>query len=307
MTIQQLEYVVALDNYRHFVTAAEHCFVTQPTITTQVKKLEEEIGLQLFDRSKTPLKPTEAGEIFIRKARQIISEINQLKELVNHEIDHFEGEYKIGIIPTLSPYIVPFFAGNFAKKYPNTILKIEEMKSEDIIDALEKNKLHVGILVTPLHEQALREIPMYNEPFVFYGEENHPLLKKELLDSREVDTLEGLWLLDNGHCFREQVLNICNSPAYNRSIQFQSGSIETLKQMVDNFGGFTLIPEMAVKKSDIHRIVRFKEPVPIREVSLVTHKSFAKEGLLDALRKEILEQIPNQFTKNERYIRVKWK
>ena len=307
MTIQQLEYVIALDNYRHYVTAAEKCHVTQPTITTQVKKLEEEIGLLIFDRSKTPLKPTLNGEVFISKARNIIREVDQLKEMVNSERESIEGEYRIGVIPTISPYLVPLFAGSFSKNHPNTILHIEEMKTESIIENIEKNKIDIGILVTPTEESFTREVPLYNEPFVFYGSEDHPLRQKKTLSSKEVENLKDLWLLNSGHCFRNQVLNICNSSDANRTINFESGSIESLKRMVNNYGGFTLVPEMALGKEDQMGVVHFKNPKPIREVSLVMHQSFAKEGLIDALRTEILKVVPEGFDKNERFIKVKWR
>jgi len=307
MTLQQLEYIVALDTYRHFVTAAEKCFVTQPTITTQVKKLEDEIGIQIFNRSKTPLVPTTLGKGILTKARNIIQEVKQLKEMVNTERECLIGEFKIGVIPTISPYIIPKFTGGFSESYQDTILHIEEMQTEMIIDSLDKGEIDVGILVTPLDESFIREIPLYNEPFVFYGQENNSLKEKLLLAPEDVENLEGLWLLNSGHCFRNQVLNICNPLESEKTIHFQSGSIETLKKMVDNYGGFTLIPEMAITKNDLEHVVHFDMPKPIREVSLVVHKSFAKEGLIEALRKVILKVIPPNFEKNERFIKVKWR
>lgn len=305
MTIQQLEYIVALDTYRHYVTAAKKCFVTQPTITLQVKKLEDEIGVMIFDRSKTPLRPTPLGELMLVKARSIIQEVKQLKELVNDERDSIKGIFKIGIIPTVSPYIIPEFIGNFMSKYPDTQLDVDEMQTEAIIAALDKGKLDVGILVTPVEEQFIREIPLYNEPFVYYGSKESRLKTKETIKPEDVDMLDDLWLLNSGHCFRNQVLNICKST--NKNISFKSGSIETLKKMVDNYGGFTLIPELAVHKSDKQNIIHFEDPKPIREVSIVVHKTFAKEGIIEALRHEILSILPNRFEKNERFFRVRWR
>jgi len=307
VTLQQLEYIVALDTQRHYVKAAEKCFVTQPTITLQVKKLEEEIGFQIFNRSKTPLTPTLAGEAIITKARNILQETNQLKEMVSNERSSVSGEYKIGIIPTLSPYLVPKFTGSFIQSYPDTSLDINEMQTETIIDALSSGKIDVGILVTPLNESFIREIPLYNEPFVYYGNTNDPLQSKTALTSKDVEQLEGLWLLNKGHCFRNQVLNICNNLESKKNIQFQSGSIETLKKMVDNYGGFTLIPEMAINPVEKENIIHFHNPKPTREVSIVVSKGFVKEGLIEILRKEILKIIPKSFEKNERFIRVKWR
>lgn len=307
MTFQQLEYILALDTYRHYVTAAERCFVTQPTITIQVKKLEDELGIQLFDRSKTPLVPTPMGELILAKARSVMQEFKQIKELVNHERDSIAGEFKIGIIATISPYIVPKFVGHFTQAHPDTALDIDEMQSDAIIEALDKGNIDVGILVTPLAEHFIREIPLYNEPFVYYGSADSPLKSRTALTVHDVDNMEGLWLLNSGHCFRNQVLNICNAPADKKNIAFKSGSIETLKKMVDNYGGYTLIPEMAIHAQDTGTVIPFAHPKPVREVSLVVHKRFAKEGLIAALRTAILKTIPADFTASDGFRTVEWR
>ena len=305
MTLQQLEYIVSLDTHRHFVTAANQCFVTQPTITLQVKKLEEEIGIQIFDRNKTPLEPTPTGEAIILKARNILSEVNQLKESINDERTNLKGNFKVGIIPTVSPYIVPQFIGEFMDKYPDTVLDIEEIQTESIIEGLEKNKIDIGILVTPIEHSSIREIPLYNEPFVYYGEKEDTPNKINITD---VENKEGLWLLNSGHCFRNQVLNICNgAPSNKNNIHFKSGSIETIIKMVDNYGGFTLIPELASKATTPSKTHHFNDPQPIREVSIVVNKGFVKEGLINVIRKEILAIIPESYEKNTKFIKVKWR
>ena len=306
MTLQQLEYIIALDTYRHFVTAAEKCFVTQPTITIQVKKLEDEIGFLIFDKSKSPFKPSALGELFINKSKIILREVNELKNMVSTELDSLVGEYKIGVLPTVSPYLIPLISGSFAEKYPDTILIIEEMQSDQIISALQKREIDIGILVTPLNEPFIREIKLYNEPFVFYGQKG-TFNDKKAVSASEIENLDNLWLLKNGHCFRNQVLNICSQSTNPQNIQFQSGSIEALKKMVDNYGGFTLVPEMAINKNDSGRNINFTEPKPIREVSLAVHHSFAKDSLIDALRLEVLEKTPPSFVKNTRFIKINWK
>ncbi len=306
MTLQQLEYVLALDTYRHYVTAAEKCFVTQPTITTQVKKLEEEIGIQIFNRSKTPLEPTPQGQVIIDKAKSILIEVKQLKEMVNSERESITGEFRIGVIPTISPYLIPPLAGHFSEKYPETTLNIEELKSDRIIDALNKNQLDIGILVTPLNESFLREIPLYNEPFLYYGTKEEVSSIKQIT-TKQVENKEGLWLLNSGHCFRNQVLNICSPKIKDQSIQFQSGSIETLKRMVDHYGGYTLVPELSINDGDKTNTIRFDNPQPIREVSIVVNKGFAREALINVLRKEILKIVPEEFEKNTRFFQVKWR
>jgi LysR family hydrogen peroxide-inducible transcriptional activator len=306
MTLQQLEYILALDMYRHFVTAAEKCHVTQPTITIQVKKLEEEIGVAIFDRSKTPLEPTSVGEVILSKAKLIVQETKQLKEIINHERGSLVGEFKIGIISTISPYIIPKFIGNFMKEHPHTSLDINEMQTEDIIQSLDRELIDIGILVTPVDKPFLREIPLYNEPFVYYGSHNLPLSSHLTITAADIEQLEGFWLLNSGHCFRNQVLNICDTPKNKKNIAFQSGSIETLKKMVDNYGGFTLIPEMAVNQQEKSKVIHFADPKPIREVSIVVRKSFSKDGLIEVLRKEILKVIPANFKRNEKFVKIRW-
>ncbi|AMC10312.1 hypothetical protein Lupro_03155 [Lutibacter profundi] len=307
MTIQQLEYVIALNIYRHFVTAAKKCFVTQPTITIQVKKLEKEIGFSIFDKSTSPFKPTNLGLMFIKKAEIILREVSDLKNMVSEELDNIDGSFKIGVIPTISPYLIPLISGSFSKKYPNTILKIDEMQTSNIISALQKKEIDVGILVTPLNESFIREIKLYNEPFVFYGQKKDFIENKRTISAKEIEKLDNVWLLKSGHCFRNQVLNICNNSNSNKNIKFQSGSIEALKKMVDNYGGFTLVPEMAIDDSDKGCNIHFTEPKPIREVSIVIHHSFCKDALVDALRLEILKKIPKEFVKNKHFIKINWR
>jgi len=307
MTLQQLEYVIALNTYRHFVTAAKKCFVTQPTITIQVKKLEDEIGFSIFDKSKSPFKPTDLGVMFINKAEVIIREVGELKNMVSTELTSVKGKYRIGVIPTISPYLIPLISGSFSEKHQNTILEIEEMQTENIINAIQKREIDIGILVTPLNEPFIREIKLYNEPFVFYGNKSDFLNCKKNITINEIEKMNNVWLLESGHCFRNQVLNICTNPKNNKNIQFQSGSIETLKKMVDHFGGFTLVPEMAINEYDKGCTIHFTEPKPIREVSIIVHHSFAKEALVDALRVEILDKTSDKFVKNKKYIKINWR
>ena len=309
MTLQQLQYVVALDNHRHFVKAAESCFVAQPTLTLQVKKLEDQIGMLIFDRSKQPVEPTPMGEVFIAKSRQILRDIDQLKEMINDYRDNVEGTFTVGIIPSLSTYILPLLLPELAVDYPDTKLEILELQSEQIMDRLKNGMLHVGILVTPLQEDELREVPLFYEPFLVYADEGNALLSQKELMTDHLGS-EGLWVLEQGHCFRNQTLNICGQArrSKNKNIKFESGSIETLKRLIDKIGGYTLIPELSYNsKSEEKNIRRFKEPQPAREVSVVVHKSFTKEGLLTALRKSMLKTIPSGFKKNTRFVTVRWR
>ncbi len=309
MTLQQLQYVIALDTHRHFVRAAEHCHVSQPTLTLQVKKLEEEIGLLIFDRSTQPLSPTVMGRKFILKARQILREVDELKAMVNEDRMELAGTFQVGIIPTLAPSLLPLFVKAFSDAHPDVKLAIREMQSEQIVLGLLKGTLDIAIMATPLKESHLRELPMFYEPFWIYAHPEHAILEVEPLHPDKIDH-NGLWLLDEGHCFRNQVLNICGKVHLQplKGISFQGGSIETLKQLVQSDVGYTLIPELAVDlRVDESYIKSFVSPQPAREISLVVHTSFTKELLLTRLRQVILTKIPDHFQKNEYVIRVNWR
>jgi LysR family transcriptional regulator, hydrogen peroxide-inducible genes activator len=310
MTLQQLEYIVALDTYRHFVTAADKCFVTQPTLTMQVKKLEDEIGTIIFNRKKSPLEPTKAGEKIILKARQILREVNQLKELIQTEKEGLTGEFRLGIIPTLAPYLLPRFIFDFTNAHPETRLVIEEEQTSVIIHKLKNDLLDLGIVVTPVDEPAIREIPIFKEPFLLYVSPNHPLFRKTRVQPEDVKA-EDIWLLNQGHCFRDQALQICGKSDRTdnrRGFWYESGSIETLKKMVEQNEGYTLVPELSVSMDAENPMVkRFTEPEPVREVSIVVHQSFSKDLLIDKLRDCILTKLPGRMTGQTSATRIKWR
>jgi LysR family hydrogen peroxide-inducible transcriptional activator len=310
MTIQQLEYIVALDTYRRFVAASEACFVTQPTLTIQVKKLEEEMGGLIFDRGKSPIQPTPLGKKVIAKAREVLTSFHQLEDMVKDEHSSLKGNFKLAVIPTLAPYLLPLFLKHFTEKYPEAHFQIHEMQSEDIIHALKQGTLDLAILVTPLNDTDIREIPMFQEPFLVYTSESHAFYKKKLIKSDEV-TPDDLWLLNEGHCFRNQVLNIChNMSGINRQMGFsyESGSIETLKNMVNANLGYTLVPELAVlNEKNNPKVKRFVAPEPTREVSIVVHKGFSKETLLEKLREEVIAVLPQNITTSRKFKKIDWR
>jgi LysR family hydrogen peroxide-inducible transcriptional activator len=311
MNFQQLEYIVALDSHRHFVTAANQCCVTQPTLSMQVQKLEEELGILIFDRKKSPMEPTPAGAKVVLQARQILRQLQELRESVKEDRKSMAGEFRIGIIPTLAQYLMPLFLIDFIQKYPQTRLQIEEINTEQIIHKLKHDQLDVGILVTPLQENDIREVPVFNEPFLAYISKDHPLTKHEVVTPADLPA-EDLWLLNQGHCFRNQMLNICNvkdNACTTKGFTYESGSIETLKKMVDRHYGYTLVPELSTLDEDPQKVTikRFAEPEPAREVSIVTHQNFVKEVLLETLRKEMLEKIPERMRINTRTKIVKWR
>lgn len=301
MTLQQLEYIVALDEYRHFVTAAEHCFVSQPNLTMQVKKLEEEIGVKIFDRNKKPLQPTEIGKEVITRARQILRESRQLTEFVHHEKESMEGELSIGIIPTLAPYLLPKLLPIFIKENPKIHLKIQEVQTGQIISQIKSGVVDIGILVTPISETEIKEVPIFYEPFLLYLPEKHRLFHEKLLLAEDLDPSDIL-VLDEGHCFRDQTLSICNNAKSGTSIgfEYQSGSIETLKNLVQHGVGFTLVPELSViDELDSVHVKRFSSPEPVREVSLVVHNSFIKDSVISRLQETIRRIAPKRMLEKQ--------
>ncbi len=310
MTVQQLEYIVALDTHRSFVRAAESCFVTQPTLTMQVKKLEDEWSMLLFDRTKKPIEPTPFGERVVLKARQVLREFHQLESIIKEDKETMKGEFRVGVIPTLAPYVMPRFLKLFTERHPEARLIVEEVQTADIIHRLKNDLLDIGILVTPLEEPNIREIPLFLESFFIYASEIHPLHGQTDVDPEHIP-MDDLWILNEGHCFRSQVLNICRPKAEQIEYQgfvYESGSIETLKELVDQNGGFTLIPELSARQgAKKGQIIPFKEPQPVREVSFVVHHGFTKELLLAALRDDFLESLPNAVQKKKSYIRINWK
>lgn len=297
MTITQLEYAVALDTYGSFVAAAEKREVTQPTLSMQIQKLEEELGLKLFDRSSQPIRATPEGKRVINQARVVIREAGRIHELINDEKGIVDGFLRIGIIPTIAPYLVPVFVKTVAEKYPDLHLEITELTTSVIVDRIKNNQLDCGLLATPLHETELTETPIYYEPFVVYVSPSNPLAKKAALAASDIHA-EDIWLMNEGHCFRSQVLQICRDRKKNnesKSFTYEAGSIETLKRLVEVNNGYTLLPELSVKEFGIKqmKMVRyFKSPEPVREISIVTGKHFIKQAALDAIVNEIKKAIP---------------
>jgi len=306
MTLQQLEYIVSLDDYRHYVNAAQHSFVSQPNLTMQIKKLENEIGVRIFDRDKKPLEPTEIGKEVIIRARQILREARQLKDFVSHEKESMEGDFVIGIIPTLAPYLLPRFLPIFLKENPNIRLKITELQTSKIISELENGSIDIGLLVTPLNEQAIKETPIFYEPFLLYLPENHRFLDQELMLADELDPSEVM-VLDEGHCFRDQALSICKSAehASEMGFDYKSGSIEALKNLVQSGIGYTLVPELSVidDLKDGHTR-RFSKPEPVREVSLAVHNSYIRESVVEKIKSTIESVLPSRLLKKQSIVEI---
>ena len=312
ITLTQLEYIVAIDEYRHFATAAEKCFVTQPTLSMQIKKLEDELGVIIFDRSRQPVVPTDLGAKLIEQARMTLSATQRIKEIIQEEQQEVEGTLKIGIIPTLAPDLLPVFIGPYIRKYPAVKVEVEELVSEEIIRRLKRDMLDVGLFVTPYHDEKIVERPVFYEEMLVYAHPDCELLKKKEVGHEDIVTSD-IWMLGNGHCFRNQVVNLCEMSASqhkNLPFEFESNSLETLMRIVDVEGGFTLIPELALqymspeKKKQVRSIANTK---PLREVSVIYSRHFTKQRLITLLCDEIKSVVPAHMLKRDRGMIVEWK
>ncbi len=291
MTITQLKYVLAVAEYKNFTLAAEKCFVTQPTLSMQIQKVEEELGIQIFDRTKKPIQLTEIGQKIVTQSKNIVNEADRIQDIVDQQKGFIGGEFRLGIIPTIMPTLLPMFLKNFIKKYPKVKLIIEELNTEDIIFKLNNGHLDAAIAATPLNEEKIKEIVLYFEPFVAYIPEHHDNFNKKEIEITDLN-LDEILLLQDGHCFRDSILNLCknNKNAEHNHFQIESGSFETLIKLADEGLGTTLLPylhTLDLKEKDQAKLRHFVEPKPAREVSLIYPKNELKIHIIDALRSTI--------------------
>lgn len=313
MTLTQLEYVLAVHEHKHFGRAAQACHVTQPTLSMQLQKLEEELQIVIFDRSKNPVSVTAEGVAVVEQAKKVVQEHKRLYSIVEESKSQVQGHFRLAVIPTLSPFVIPLFAKSFQEKYPKVHLQIIESKTEDIIVMLKDDEIDAGILVTPLEEKNIEERKLYYEPFYLFVSKDHPFQQKEKIKEEELDINE-IWLLNKGNCFRDQILQICSKSKNQKltnPVDFESGNFETLKNMVLSGSGYTVLPHMAIEQlADRHKeLVRpFTSPVPTREVSLVHMRDCVKSKVLNALEEEILANIPDdirEITQQQEVVRVR--
>lgn len=291
MTITQLHYVLAIAEHKNFTKAAEKCFVTQPTLSTQIQKLEDELDVLIFDRSKKPIELTDVGRKIVHQAKNIVDESDRIQDIVDQQKGFIGGEFKLGIIPTIMPTLLPMFLKTFIKKYPKVKLKIEELTTEEIITRINDGHLDAAIAATPLVLESIKERVLYYEPFVGYIPNDHRLFEKKKLDTTDLD-IDDILLLEDGHCFRDGVINLCKTFKNHIDDQFQleSGSIETLIKLSNEGLGMTLLPylhtmELNDKQKD--KLRHFNEPSPAREVSIIYHKNELKMQIIDALHNTI--------------------
>lgn len=292
MTITQLQYVLAVAEHKNFTLAAEKCFVTQPTLSMQIQKVEEELGIQIFDRSKKPIQLTEIGIKIVNQSKNIVNEANRIQDIVDQQKGFIGGEFRIGIIPTVMPTLLPMFLKNFIKKYPKVNLIIEELNTEEIIFKLKNGHLDAAIAATPLEEEKIKEVVLFYEPFVAYIPESHSVFEKKEIEVSDLN-LDEILLLQDGHCFRDGILNLCkNNQGGTGHFNFhiESGSFETLIKLADEGLGTTLLPylhTLDLNEKDKAKLRPFKDPKPAREVSLIYPKNELKIHIIDALRNVI--------------------
>ncbi|MEH6535562.1 MAG: LysR substrate-binding domain-containing protein [Psychroserpens sp.] len=291
MTITQLNYVLAIAEHKNFTKAAQKCFVTQPTLSTQIQKLEDELDIQIFDRSKKPIELTDVGRKIVQQAKNIVDESDRIQDIVDQQKGFIGGEFRIGIIPTVMPTLLPMFLKSFIKKYPKVKLKIEELTTEEIITRIQDGHLDAAIAATPLEHVNIKERVLYYEPFVGYIPNDHRLKDKKKIDVSDLD-INDMLLLEDGHCFRDGVINLCKAFKTHQDDQFQleSGSIETLVKLSNEGLGMTLLPylnTLDLNEKMSTQLHHFNEPSPAREVSIIYHKNELKMQIIDALHNVI--------------------
>lgn len=305
MNLQQLEYIIAVDRHRHFSTAAEKCFVTQATLSMMIKKLEEELDVKIFDRHKQPVTPTREGVEIIERAKKIVAEAAMLHDFAKELKGEIAGEIRLGIIPTLAPYLLPLFLKPLTDKYIHLKISVKELITDEIIRSLKHGDLDMGILATPLSETSLSEHRLFYEEFFAYASATEKLPKKKYLLPKDMN-LGHLWLLEEGHCLRNQMVNFCSLKKQEyetASVHYEAGSIETLINLVDRYNGITIVPLLATLKLSARqkaRLHEFAPPKPVREISLVTVQNFPRKKMLQYFIEEIIASVSkNVETKNK--------
>jgi LysR family hydrogen peroxide-inducible transcriptional activator len=291
MTITQLKYVLSVAEYQNFTVAAEHSFVTQPTLSMQIQKLEDELGVKIFNRSKKPIELTEVGKKIVEQAKVIVDESNRILDIVHQQKGYIGGQFKLGIIPTVMPTLLPMFLQNFTKKYPKVKLIIEELTTEEIVRKLTDGHIDAAIAATPLENEAIKEKPLYYEPFVGLIPQNHRLFNTKQINEQDLE-IEDILLLEDGHCFKDSILNLCRNHKIDnkKGFSLESGSFDTLIKLSKEGLGMTLLPYLhTLDLNDVDKtyLREFQNPPPAREISLIYHKSQLKMQLIEALKKTI--------------------
>lgn len=300
-SLTQLEYVMAVHKYGHFAKAAEACFVTQPTLSMQIQKLEEDLGVVIFDRSKKPILLTSLGKKIISQMQTVLFEAKKIEAIIQQEKKGSkQGSLKVGVIPTVAPYLLPRLLPVCEELYPDMELNIKELQTEQILEALDNDEIDVGVLATPSQSPKMFEFPLYYEPFYVLCEKGHDYAQMKKIKYQTLG-MDDVWLLEEGHCLRNQVLDLCSikkGKGQGRRYKFESGSLETLKNLVDLYGGYTLLPHLATEHiGSRSQLVQFERPIPAREIGLVYRREHYKSELIEALGEAILKSIPDELRK----------
>ena len=309
MTIQQLRYIVALDHHRHFARAAEECVVTQPGLTIQLKNLEEEIGIKIFDRTKVPLKPTAAGMEIIERAKKVLREADAIRDFVVDKKNDLEGTVTLGVIATLSPYLMPLFIKAMRDVAPKMHFTIKESNTGQLMNDVETGAIDIALMATPTGNPNLKEHVVFQEPFVAYLHQSHPMAGAELYEMNPHDRPE-LLLLQHEYCYNAQLLDICSLPEPGtrwEQFSYDISSIETLKNLVRAGLGFAIVPQLSVlNESEGSLFKQFKEPKPVREISLVVSDHFSRKLLLEKMNETIWNCLPDTIKQNTGYKKIRW-
>lgn len=310
MNLHQLEYAVVLSETGHFGRAAEKCFVSQPTLSMMIQRLEAELGLTLFDRSSQPVRPTPEGVEIIRRAKAVLAEAQNLRFCASDLKNEVAGDLRLGIIPTLAPYLVPLFVRPLVAAHPRLHVHVMELVTDDILHQLKEDRLDVGIAATPLNDADVNERPLFREKFLAYVSPSEPIANKRFILPKDID-LSRLWLLQEDHCLRHQVLNLCElkkkRAAWDR-MTYEAGSIEALIHLVDRNEGVTIVPELAtfnMTAEQRRRLHDFADPKPVRQVSLLTARHFGRKKTLDALQSEIMKILPWKENQRGKIVKIK--
>ncbi|WP_312767811.1 LysR substrate-binding domain-containing protein [Pseudoxanthomonas mexicana] len=283
MNLRDLKYLVALADHKHFGRAAAACYVSQPTLSTQIKKLEDELGVPLVERAPRKVMLTPAGRDAAERARRIVAEVEQMKEAARRSQDPEAGTVRLGMFPTLGPYLLPHVVPRIRARFPHLELLLVEEKSDVLLSRLREGKLDAGLLALPVADDQLHTEFLFEEPFVLAVPESHPLAQRGSLTLAELSH-QQLLLLEDGHCLREQALDVCRLSGANEKSEFRATSLETLRQMVAADVGITLLPTLAVKppvarSPNIH-LLGFSDSHPSRRIAMVWRKSSAMSGFL---------------------------
>ena len=306
ISLTQMLYALTLQETKNFSLAAKKCHVTQPTLSMQLQKLEDELGIILFDRTKQPIIPTDPGEKLLAQFRTVVQETQQIDDILTEVQGEVSGEFRLAILPSIAPYLVPLFAARFVRSYPKVTLILDECMTQTMVERLKKDEYDAGILVTPLEEESIYETPLYYEPFWGYVSQGHPLFIQKEISGADLGAAD-LWILEEGHCFRDQVLSLCKRRKgqwmTKSPLNFQSGSLESLKGLVDSGIGYTLLPDLAARQIVLHgnkkRLRAFTKPTPVREVSCVQVRKGYKKKILDALVQTVKEGVPRELLKRD--------